>query len=247
MNTPDDHGAPRGHCTPARRRLAQTGYTVARSIAWTAFLGSSTFDAMKPHPPRFLHHVALPLLLAASGCGGTSTNQPEPSSTRSPGSTSDVLPSPPKPWAQMNERERKRWMATAIMDAMAPRFQRWRPEEFARFTCASCHGEDPGSRAFRMPNPALPPLYPTGHPKQHEMVREHPEAVRFMYNQVTKPMMVLLGMPEYDPETRQGFGCFSCHPSAASEAEAPETPHADPSADDAVSVPQSPPAPAMGD
>ncbi len=146
----------------------------------------------------------------------------------------------------MNERERKRWMATVVMDAMAPRFQRWRPERFSRFTCASCHGEAPATRAFQMPNPALPPLYPTGHPKQHEMVREHPEAVRFMYNQVTKPMMVLLGMPEYDPTTKQGFGCFSCHPSAVEEGDGTR-PATDPSAEPGVSAPQRPPEAPLGD
>jgi len=165
---------------------------------------------------RFVSPVLIASLLATmAGCGGSRAVAPSAGSATA--RTADELPSPPRPWDQMSPDEKKRWMVTAVMKHMGPRFQRWKPEQYASFTCASCHGENPRERNFEMPNPELPALYPTGHPEQHRMVREHPEAVRFMFNEVTKPMMTLLGLPEYDPETRQGFGCFSCHPTAQDE------------------------------
>ncbi|MCZ7678181.1 MAG: hypothetical protein M5U28_05180 [Sandaracinaceae bacterium] len=65
-----------------------------------------------------------------------------------------------------------------------------------------------------MPSPALPALYPTGSPEQHQMVREHGETVRFMFNRVLPPMQTLLGAADFDAETQQGFSCYACHPHA---------------------------------
>ena len=35
--------------------------------------------------------------------------------------------------------------------------------------------------------------------------------VRFMAAEVKPKMAELLNLPEYDPTTGQGFGCFNCH------------------------------------
>ena len=36
--------------------------------------------------------------------------------------------------------------------------------------------------------------------------------VKFMEQRVTPVMSAIMGMPMYDPKTKQGYSCYSCHP-----------------------------------
>ena len=57
----------------------------------------------------------------------------------------------------------------------------------------------------------------TGTPEQHQMVRDYPEMVRFMFNDVLPTMQTLGGAADFDDETGEGFSCYSCHPHSGDE------------------------------
>lgn len=159
------------------------------------------------------------VVAALAGCGGAS---PEPATTTTdtsiPGPADETdITGPPKPWLEMTFDERKRYMGEQVMPVMAPMFENYDMGEFSGFSCDTCHGEDMQERAFAMPNPGLPALHATGTPEQQQMVEEHPEMVRFMFNDVLPTMQTLLGAEPFDEETGLGFSCFACHPRAGDD------------------------------
>ena len=83
-------------------------------------------------------------------------------------------------------------------------------ERFGSFKCATCHGEDPKGRDYKMPNFDLLPL-PADNPI--EMARGFDaEITTFMVDEVMPQMGELLGQA-VDKDTGLGeFGCHSCHP-----------------------------------
>jgi hypothetical protein len=103
---------------------------------------------------------------------------------------------------------------------MSTLFAAYEGERYADFDCATCHGADARERNFAMPNPSILPLHPTGSEGQHQAVRDYPEGVRFMYNQVLPTMQALLGAPAFDETTGEGFTCYACHTHAESSASA---------------------------
>jgi hypothetical protein len=76
--------------------------------------------------------------------------------------------------------------------------------------CMTCHGDSAADGSFKMPNPRLPklPATPDGFKK---LAADKPAVMEFMKNEVKPKMAMLLGMPEYNPETQSGFGCMACH------------------------------------
>lgn len=156
--------------------------------------------------------IGLALLLAA--CSGAS----------SAGRTTargDGVPSPPAPWAQLDAAAKREWMAQEVLPRMSELFQAQGPERYADFSCATCHGPSPQDRGFEMPSPALPALYPTGTPEQQQMVQQYEAQCRFMFSRVLPTMQALLGAPDYDEATQEGFSCYSCHPHAGDEGSTP--------------------------
>lgn len=149
-------------------------------------------------------------LIALASCGGPGAGAG--GGTTAP--SSDEVPRPPRPWAEMSDDEHREWMVTEVLPRMSVAFQGYDAERYTNFGCATCHGQSAFENGFAMPNPALPALYPTGSPEQRQMVREYPEIVRFMFNRVVPPMQTLLGAPAYDAETLEGFSCYACHPHA---------------------------------
>jgi hypothetical protein len=63
-----------------------------------------------------------------------------------------------------------------------------------------------------MPNPGLPKLTTTG--KFEAEMKKSPKATKYMMDKVVPEVAGALGVPPYDPTTKQGFGCFNCHPKA---------------------------------
>ena len=180
-------------------------------------------------------HTVLFGVLVALGCGSESGGDGAPSLTTGserPGAetadarTSGVqarteVPRPPQPFSAMSTPDKQAWMAQEVLPFMDGLFREYDPETHAGFSCQTCHGPDAAARDYAMPSPALLALAPTGSPAQRAMVQEHPRAVRFMFNHVTKHMRTLLDAPDYDAETGTGFGCFSCHPRADDPRSAP--------------------------
>jgi hypothetical protein len=119
---------------------------------------------------------------------------------------------PPEPWADMTREEREYYMVAAVLPIAAEDFRAYDAERFANLTCASCHGDDGQERGYEMPSRYLPRLPAPGSSEWAAMA-ERP-AYRFMAEVVTPTVRTQLGMPEYDPATGEGFGCFSCHPGA---------------------------------
>lgn len=156
-----------------------------------------------------LRRVLIASLALALGCGG-----PSGGAGTTPEGESDRVPSPPRPWAEMSGDEHRAWMVEEVLPRMTVAFQAHDAERYANFGCATCHGPGARERGFEMPSPALPALYPTGSPEQQQMVREHGDMVRFMFNRVLPPMQTLLGAADFDAETQQGFSCYACHPHA---------------------------------
>ena len=130
------------------------------------------------------------------------------------------LAGPPHPWSQMNARQRAGWMEEHVIPAMGPMFHAYDATRFAEVRCTTCHGANPRSVNFRMPNPRLPQLHPWGTPEARHARSENPRMFEFMGERVVPAMAQLLGLPRFNPQTRTGFGCGSCHTYSASPAPA---------------------------
>ncbi len=146
------------------------------------------------------------LALALASCGGGSTTETtETTETTGGGETATVA------WDDMTMEQRGEFMATVVMPAMQPLFQNHDAEEYADFSCATCHGENAHDVGFHMPNGV--------HPMTHDEVgpmfaSSEPDHV-WMTQQVWPRMGELLGEALYNPETGEGFSCFNCHSDSA--------------------------------
>lgn len=166
---------------------------------------------------------------ALASCGGGATQAPPPDTGGEDvggGDTAEAVPevsAPPQAWEQMSFDAKQSYMMEKVLPVMEAKFQAHDAQEFDDFGCASCHGEDARDREFAMPSPDLPALYPSGHPKQEQMVEEQKEMATFMFQEVVPSMQTMLGAEPYDEATGEGFSCFSCHPKAEVEGGEPAT------------------------
>jgi hypothetical protein len=166
--------------------------------------------------------VAVVAVLFVS-CGGSSDGPPdEPgASTGGEVTSSGVrprepheIPRAPGVWEEMSQDEKGRFMAEAVVPYMRELFREYDPEAYASFGCATCHGPDMSARGFAMPSTGLLALHPSGSDEQRAVVAEQPRMTRFMFNHVVPAMRTMLGQPELDPATGEGFSCYTCHPHA---------------------------------
>ncbi|MBL9021500.1 MAG: hypothetical protein JNL21_04845 [Myxococcales bacterium] len=179
--------------------------------------------------------LAISLAVAAACGGGQPTTEPpvetaapssdmpdppatavptsEPAASASAAPTAETPPPPPakKAWKDMTADEKKKFMATDVMPAMAKTFGEFDAKEFGKFECVTCHGDaGKGDKAtFKMPNPKLPKLDPKDGFKKH--AAKHQKDLDFMMQKVTPQMAQLIGAQPFDPATGQGFGCAGCH------------------------------------
>ncbi|GAB5547948.1 MAG: hypothetical protein SangKO_077080 [Sandaracinaceae bacterium] len=160
------------------------------------------------------------IFLALSGCGAAAEDEAEVTEetvTTGDEAIEEAVPSPPVAWDEMDHEAQARWMMAEVVPRMGERFQAFDAERYADFGCPTCHGPNPRENGFDMPSAALPALPATGTPEQHQMVRDYPEMVRFMFNDVLPTMQTLVGGADFDEETGEGFSCYSCHPHAGDE------------------------------
>ena len=75
--------------------------------------------------------------------------------------------------------------------------------------CTTCHGPGAKEGKFKMPNPKLPKLDPKDGFAKHK--KSKGEILKFMMEKVAPEMAKLLDVEPYNPDTKQGFGCFNCH------------------------------------
>lgn len=157
-----------------------------------------------------MRRVLCILSLSLAACGGASPPPATPEAR--------VTPTPPeRPWAELSMDERRAHMARHVVPVMSDLFGRYDEARFSDLSCDTCHGENAAERDFRMPNPDLLALYPTGSVGQYQMVEQYPLGVRFMFSEVVPAMRTMLGAAEYDAATGEGFSCYACHPHAADD------------------------------
>jgi len=151
--------------------------------------------------------VSLTSLLAAA-CAETTPAAPPPAATTSAPAPPATAPAPG--WAEMGKQDRIDYMKTVVLPRMKQAFVNFCPDRFGKMNCMTCHGDSAADGSFKMPNPRLPklPATPEGFKK---LAADKPAFMEFMKNEVKPKMAALLGMPEYNPETKDGFGCMECH------------------------------------
>jgi hypothetical protein len=149
--------------------------------------------------------VAASLVLAACNAPRMSAGASGPGSAAH-GSRTDPA------WNALSWEERHDTMTFAVLPNMARLFQRFRGASAPDMTCRTCHGEDAERVSYAMPH-GLPPLDPRRMPDPNARDAKEAKMAKFMTEQVTPTMADLLGEPRFDPTTKQGLSCFSCHPS----------------------------------
>jgi hypothetical protein len=166
-----------------------------------------------PPPPSARGRLLAGLLaVAAAACAETTPAAP-PAASASVAPTARPAGRPELGWAEMGEQDRIDYMKSVVLPRMKQAFVNFSPDRFSKMNCMTCHGDSAADGSFRMPNPRLPklPATPDGFKK---LAADRPAVMEFMKNEVKPKMAALLGMPEYNPETRNGFGCNACHTTA---------------------------------
>jgi hypothetical protein len=134
---------------------------------------------------------------------------PEPPSTAAPEADADAGAPPPAAPAfkDMNAAQKAEFMKTAVVPKMSELFKGWDAKEFKDgVSCVTCHGPGAKKGEFKMPNPKLPKIA-----SFEAVMKKHPDAVKFMSEQVVPEMAKLLTEAPFDPATKTGFGCMRCH------------------------------------
>ena len=152
--------------------------------------------------------TAIGLIMLATACGGSTTEEEDTGDTTTGGETEAAVA-----WADMTPEQRGAYMRDTVVPAMAPLFQAVDAEEYAEFGCRDCHGENARDVQFQMPN-GVHPLNPADIPAVFQS--DEPMA-QLMTQSVWPRMAELLGQEPFDPETGTGFSCMNCHATAEAE------------------------------
>ena len=143
------------------------------------------------------------LAVAAVACAETTASTPPPAAAGA-ATAGEVA------WADMNKEQRIDYMKSVVAPRMRQVFTQFNPDRYAKMSCLTCHGDSATDGSFRMPNPKLPRL-PNSPGGFKRLAADRPAVMEFMQNEVKPKMAAMLGKPEYNPETKSGFGCTSCH------------------------------------
>jgi cytochrome c551/c552 len=151
----------------------------------------------------------LPWFFAACGGGQPPAATPEPAPAATEPAPASETPSAdpvaaPAAWSEALTREQKvAFMKTHVVPKMGPIFQAMNSEIYKDFGCKTCHGPE-----FKDHPPEFLPALAF---KDGKLVTDKPEVAKFMGEKVVPEMAAIMGMPPYNPETKQGFGCGACH------------------------------------
>lgn len=146
----------------------------------------------------------IPLIVAIlAGCA--STGAPASAAPAAP-------PAAPGPgqWETWSRQQKLAYMRSTFMEAERKVFTEFEPFKFAKLDCKTCHGQGVFDGTFKMPNPDLPKLV-GGAEGFGELARQEPKMLAFMQKRVVPETARLLGVPEFDFASHQGFSCFQCH------------------------------------
>jgi len=113
-------------------------------------------------------------------------------------------------WDKMDHSERMAYMKKVIMPAMRAEFAKFNPDKFGKMKCKTCHGAGAEDDSYKMPNPQIFKL-----PRTREgWAKADTNFMKFMIGTVKPKMAGLLGMKQFDMQTKTGFGCGNCHTEA---------------------------------
>jgi len=112
-------------------------------------------------------------------------------------------------WQEMTIEQRKAHMKTEVLPPAAELFRTWRPERYASVDCRLCHGRGTETGDFSMPTDHLPRL--SGQLLLGPERKQHPDTTRLKLKRLVPLMADALGKKSFNPITRSGFGCYSCH------------------------------------
>lgn len=149
--------------------------------------------------------------VAASALWACASSTPEaqsPSADDAPAATPAASAAPaevPATWQKdMSKELQIAFMKERVIPAMAPVFKEHDAKEFANFGCETCHGPE-----YKTPTEYLPAL--TMKDGKLTAFETDPEVAKWMAEKVAPAMAEAMGLPPYNPETHEGFGCGGCH------------------------------------
>lgn len=115
----------------------------------------------------------------------------------------------------MDLNHRVDYMEHVVMPEMKRLFTEFDPK-FAEMNCKTCHGPGADDTSFEMPNPDIWVLPSEQGWKTFVPSEDETKWLEFMGGVVKPSMAKLLGMSDYDWQTKQGdFNCSGCHTTAA--------------------------------
>lgn len=157
----------------------------------------------------------------ATQSGATAESEPQMEEDTSP-----LITPAEVPWKDMTAQQRGRYMAKVVTPKMKEIFQAYDAKHFEKVNCATCHGKDAKARKFKMPSPDLPKLSASEKEFMETTMKEKPEMVKFMGEQVTPKVAELLGLKPFDPRNPDpnAFSCHGCH-ELKGKPDAPEGEH----------------------
>ena len=171
------------------------------------------------------------VVVTAFACGGTQSPPPAapeaaPSASAAPASSAEAPAAAPAEsaeapaaapgavdWKSMDKKARGKYMKDVVLPKMKEVFTAF-DKKYENMQCMTCHGAGATNGSFAMPNPDLPKL-PADMSKFKEWAAKKPAMTEFMVKHVKPEMAKLLNEPEYNPETKVGFGCAECHTMAS--------------------------------
>lgn len=148
-------------------------------------------------------------VLVLLGCGGgsTTTESHDTTSDHTTGSETTTASIEHPPWDDMTPEERGRFMAEVVMPEMRTIFQEHDATRYAEFSCATCHGANAHDVGFRMPNG----VHPLDHATIMATFQSTEPSATWMTQRVWPRMAQLIGEPQFDMATGEGFRCVNCH------------------------------------
>ena len=169
--------------------------------------GASQPAATSPTPTSA---APAPVTSAMPAPGVASSASPDANASAPATASASAAPAAKPAWKDMKADQRKEYMKTVVLPKMKEEFVAFNAHAYGDMNCVTCHGDSAKNGSFKMPNPKLPKL-PSDEAGFKALMKRKPEVTKFMGSKVVPAMAEMVGESPYNPETKQGFGCFECH------------------------------------
>ena len=176
---------------------------VAATLPLAISCGGAAPEAVTPAAPA-------PTAPAETATSPTPAATTPPPTTPAPATTAPTAGATVA-WKDMNHDQRVDFMKTTVLPKMKAEFAAYDGKKFGNITCGTCHGDGAKEGTFKMPNPKIKPRIGNDMPSFEKLMKDRPDAVKFMSTKVVPDMAQMLGQEPFDPKTGKGFGCHACH------------------------------------